>query len=83
MKALAYIANVAFLAAVVIVSYVNLPADPLVVFIVVLVALLPVLNLAMLFRSDRVGDIISLYFQRKRLEQEKKIYDLRNSMHEK
>lgn len=83
MKALAYIANVAFLAAVVIVSYVNLPADPLVVFIVVLVALLPVLNLAMLFRLDRGGDIISLYFQRKRLEQEKKIYDLRNSMHEK
>lgn len=83
MKALAYVANITLFVAMVVLAYLNAQAGWSGFWAIILIGFVPAISMVALFKADRGADIISLYLQRKRLEQEKKIFELKNSMQSK
>ena len=81
MRILAYLANTAFVIAL-LVSALNEPSlNGVQILIFALLFTLPLINFLAL--SGKEKDFFSLYFERKRLEQEKKIAELKKSIDEK
>lgn len=83
MKMLAYVANIILLFAMAMLAYNNAKGGWGGLWAIIAIGIVPIISIVGLFKADRGGDIISLYLQRKRLEQEKKIYDLKESMQSK
>lgn len=83
MKTLAYVANIILLFVMAVLAYNNPKGDWGGLWAIILIGIVPIISIVGLIKADRGVDIISLYLQRKRLEQEKKIYDLKESMQRK
>ena len=80
MKRIAYLANVAFLVAV-LVLFVNHGAlDAKDALIFVLLFAMPLVNVVALAASAKGRDFFSLFFERKRLEEEEKVNALKKKL---
>lgn len=80
MKLLAYVANVAFLIFSFAIFFMSEHLEGMMIMMLMLFFALPVVNLIALAASGNGSDFFSLYFERKRLEQEQKIISLKKSM---
>jgi hypothetical protein len=83
LRILAYLANTAFVIALLVAVLNSDHLNGVQILIFALLFVLPLINFLALAGSSKEKDFFSLYFERKKLEQEKKIAELKKSMGEK